>query len=58
VYEAHRFHVSGSFNEDNAYACGLLDLLLLVNISAHQLIMIIISDAVTAHLKDGHQLVY
>ena len=50
VYEAHRFHVSGSFNEDKAYDCGILDLLLLINISANQLIMIIISDAGTAHL--------
>jgi len=55
VYEAHRFQVSGSFNEDKAYACGLLDLLLLINTSPNRLIIIIISDAVTAHLKDGNQ---
>lgn len=58
VYEAHRFQVSGSFNEDKAYACGLLDLLLLINTSPNRLIIIIISDAVTAHLKDGNQQEY
>jgi hypothetical protein len=41
-----------------AYACGILDLLLLINISANQLIMIIISDAVATHLKDGNQQQY